>query len=313
MASPLSDDPFPVLTVPDDATQHFEPLGTKDKFWFDDAASGRNGLFKRTRPETGEDWAECVVADVAAALGLPHADYDLALHRGERGVVSWNFLTGDQLLLHGNEILGRSDHSYDGASGPAVSRRNPYHTVRRVLGACSIVTAVPPAADAAIARGDDTMVGYLLLDALVCNTDRHHENWAWVVDPEARLAYLAPTFDHGSSLGRNESDEKRLRRLRSRDQGFTVRAYALRAKSGLFGGSTGDREPAQLRAMDAFRAAARLRPAAARCWLKRLEVVDDEELRRIARRVPRSVGSEVVSDFAGTMMSCTRADLLKTT
>lgn len=41
-----------------------------------------------------------------------------------------------------------------------------------------------------------------MLDALVANLDRHHENWGIVVDPSGLLpTELAPTFDHASSLG----------------------------------------------------------------------------------------------------------------
>lgn len=36
---------------------------------------------------------------------------------------------------------------------------------------------------------------------------------------------LAPIFDHGSSLGRNESDEKRIARMCSKDQGYNVSGH----------------------------------------------------------------------------------------
>lgn len=54
------------------------------------------------------------------------------------------------------------------------------------------------------------MAGYLVLDALVGNTDRHHQNWGVVVQGKrgadqvllVHSIQLAPTFDHASSLGR---------------------------------------------------------------------------------------------------------------
>jgi hypothetical protein len=73
-----------------------------------------------------------------------------------------------------------------------------------------------------------------MLDALIGNTDRHHENWGLVLQgtSDHQDLRLAPTFDHASSLGRNETDERREARLgltrwlatpRERDQHSTER------------------------------------------------------------------------------------------
>lgn len=55
---------YPVITVPDEAGDILEQLGTKPKFWFSDANANRY-LFKLNRSEgedaTGEDWSEKVV------------------------------------------------------------------------------------------------------------------------------------------------------------------------------------------------------------------------------------------------------------
>jgi hypothetical protein len=57
----------------------------------------------------------------------------------------------------------------------------------------------------------DVFVGYVMLDALIAKQDRHHENWAAIRERERTS--LAPMFDHGSTLVRNEPDTKRKRRL----------------------------------------------------------------------------------------------------
>jgi serine/threonine protein kinase HipA of HipAB toxin-antitoxin module len=76
-------------------------------------------------------------------------------------------------------------------------------------------------------------VGYLLLDALIGNQDRHHENWGLIKAPGAGLS-LSPTFDHASSLGRNELDAERIERLTTKDSGRGVAHYVRRARSGLY-------------------------------------------------------------------------------
>jgi hypothetical protein len=49
---------FPVLTVPDDAADSYEQMGTKPKFWFDHPDLGRCLFKQQTRGNSGEDWAE---------------------------------------------------------------------------------------------------------------------------------------------------------------------------------------------------------------------------------------------------------------
>jgi hypothetical protein len=82
------------------------------------------------------------------------------------------------------------------------------------------------------------MIGYLVFDALVGNTDRHHQNWGVLIELRPRLDQqtpsvafqLAPTFDHGSSLGRELTDEARQRHLKE----GTVGRYISKATGGIF-------------------------------------------------------------------------------
>ena len=60
------------------------------------------------------------------------------------------------------------------------------------------------------------LASYAILDGLIGNTDRHHENWMFFYHPELRSYRLAPSYDHGSSLGRELQDEsRRVSRSRS--------------------------------------------------------------------------------------------------
>ncbi|MBN4005279.1 hypothetical protein [Nostoc sp. LPT] len=54
---------FPIIDVPLDAPEADEDLGTKEKFWFRHQYLGRC-LFKKARPNTGEDWAEKIAAEL---------------------------------------------------------------------------------------------------------------------------------------------------------------------------------------------------------------------------------------------------------
>ena len=207
---------YPIITVAANAPEAAEPLGTKDKFWYE----GGQFLFKQVRHGTGEDWAEKVCAELARRLGLPHAEYDLAQWETSdgsvRGVRSRNFCPPGAALIFGNELLAEADPDY--AVGAVSKYRVPAHTVERVMlnlrrwvPALPLEWNPPPFVGNAV----DTFIGYLLLDALTGNTDRHHENWGVIRLPEGTV-HLAPTFDHASSLGRNLLDDERAERLRTK-------------------------------------------------------------------------------------------------
>ncbi len=60
---------YEIVTLVGNAPTAEEPLGTKEKFWYD----GGEFLFKQVRPDTGEDWSEKVCAELAGFLGLPRS------------------------------------------------------------------------------------------------------------------------------------------------------------------------------------------------------------------------------------------------
>src|SRR5947208_3065804 len=120
---------YPVFEIGWDAAEAIESLGTKRKFWYD----GGQWLFKAVHGP-GEDWAEKVCAEIAGRLGLPHAEYDLAVWQSAArlvcGVRSKNFSPDDAILILGNELLNEADPDY--AAG--VSRfRQSTHTIQRVV------------------------------------------------------------------------------------------------------------------------------------------------------------------------------------
>jgi len=153
------------------------------------------------------------------------------------------------------------------------------------------------------------MVGYLMLDTLIGNQDRHDENWGFVtcIGPPTRIM-LAPTFDHASSLGRSETDANRSKRLITRDRGGSVEAYVARARSGFF------ETPAAHRTMttlEAFMAAARVRPQASRYWIEALFGLSSSDFESIFDLVPANLITTPARDFAMRMLEANGQRLLK--
>lgn len=309
-------EPFPVVEVPADAPLSLEQMGSKEKFWFWHPGLGKC-LFKAVREGTGEDWAEKVAAERCALVGLPHARYELATWAGKRGVVTPRFVPEKGSLVHGNELSGLLVEGYpEPAPGSRALYRVPQHTVERVLRILSAPRLRPPFGwerPSGVVSAVDVFLGYLALDAWIGNTDRHHENWGLLVvkeeeDPPRFGLHLAPTFDHASSLGRNESDERRKARLTTRDERFSVAGYASKASSALFLRET-DRKP--LSTLDAFREAAREHPAACSYWAHGIRTASLVEIRGILDRIPADRISQVGVEFALEMLRASRERIAK--
>lgn len=294
---------YQVITVPDNAADLVEQLGTKPKFWF--TYNERRCLFKEGRPGTGENWAEKVACELCELLGIPHARYDLAIWKGRKGVVTPSFVPKGGRLVHGNELLARALPTYPRSQFYGVRLyslrlvmhllRNPYHIPIGWNGFPGVSTAV------------DVFVGYLMLDAWIGNQDRHHQNVSLVVvvSPERSIS-LAPTYDHASSLGRNESDENRRDRLATRDKRRSMERYVERARSAFYSTSP-SRKP--LTTLNAFWNAARMRPDAAKAWMERLANVTLQDTKTIFDNIPANWITDVAIEFAQKMLELNRARL----
>lgn len=289
---------FAEVDISDWTPDGFEPLGTKPKMWMVNPATQEMWLFKTTTSNTradgssylkGDDWAERVATELAVQLGVPAAVAELAVvDLGDDrsfGVISQKVLADSETLIHGNELLAEI-----GVSGASTRDRTGYtlDAVQRAL------SGVAPPVDGSGFDAWEWFVGYLVLDALIVNTDRHQENWAVIADGGRRLA---PTFDHASSLGFLLDDTERELRLSTRDGNRTVRAYAARARSKFEGSAHPcDVADASLRMV---------RRGVREHWLERVAAIPSIE--PILERVPAHRMSPQARRFAVEMFATNRA------
>lgn len=311
---------YPVHSIDPSLAVERESMGSKDKFWFRDPVTGARWLFKYSRPRSlspvsgsisqpgmaayaGEHWSEKIAAGIAGALGIPHADAELARHGGAPGVMVRD-LTEDTrrgVLIHGNELLFESDPAYPMTKQYRVRE----HTLDNILRALSQrFISLPEGYPVHGQIGDsfDLFIGYLLLDAIIGNTDRHHENWAIILrsgDRGEAHAELAPSYDHTSSLGRELTDSKRNARLSTNAPDRSVEAYAQRARSALYLDGTSNKP---MSTMAAFREAGQRRPGAAHMWIDHLHGVPVTRLDDIVVRVPEEMMSAEAREFSRRML-----------
>lgn len=297
---------YPILPIPDDAPIILEQLGTKRKFWFDNYKS----LFKETRANTGEDWSEKIVCEICSLIGLPHAHYDLAVWKEKRGVVTQNFAQredGKRLIL-GNELLYKFDPKYPVKEVRGVRQ----HTIRKALAVASLSFVKPPLGFEPVQGIDtaaDVFVGYLMLDALVANQDRHHENWGLVLSAPDNAIHLAPSFDHASSLGPFELDAVRAERLSTKDKARSLERYVEKGTSAFYSTEASSKP---LSTLEAFMAAARIRPKAALVWLKRLGDVSLGQIENVFAKLAPHLLSDTSRRFALRIITLNRDRLLTT-
>ena len=152
-----------------------------------------------------------------------------------------------------------------------------------------------------------TFVGYLVLDAWIANTDRHHQNWALLQTQGAKgVTYsMCPSFDHASSLGRELPDEKRRTLLAA---GIDRYRHHRLARGAIYW-ETGDRHP--LHQMELVRRIERNHPELVRPWLSRLEGVAVDEWVSVVHRVPETWMSTTAKEFAASLIEANRKELLK--
>lgn len=212
---------YAIYDISEFDSDSLEQLGTKSKFWY--VNQDDEYLFKSVTSSTGErlgeDWAEKIACELAELLSLPHAHYELAIYKGVRGVITKNFINKNlaqrsESFTTGNELL--QEHVLQlGVENPNIQYVEHVYKVMndkiegKPLGFSSLSN---------IKTASDFFVGYLMFDALISNQDRHNENWGMIITSKGDT-HLAPSYDHGASFARNESDETRKLRLESRDKG----------------------------------------------------------------------------------------------
>ena len=225
---------FPIVQVQPGWFIADEQMGSKEKQWVLWPDRNERWLFKFARESagqiTGEHWAEKIAAEIATLVGVPHANVELASLEGRPGCLSRRFpqLSSPAAtdLVHGNVLLAGFVTGYDRLK----LRKQSDHTLGNILNVFGQLFPDEIERDRALVR----LAGYMVLDALILNTDRHHENWAVLRTTHAGGATtheVAPSFDHASCLARNEPPAKLSEWLKEQ---WRPQWYAERATGGIY-------------------------------------------------------------------------------
>lgn len=282
-------EPYPIVIVLPEWVLGPEEMGSKEKFWYYNPEKETAWLFKHPQDDTGQHWAEKISAEVASQLGMVHAKVELAKFQGKRGSITESFSRGGRELVHGNQMLERAVRGYD----PQKTFNQSSHTLTNIWHV--IDTVFPEAEDAR--RAKLRFAEHLVLDALIGNTDRHHENWGILRRRvgDRWKGFLAPSFDHASSLGRELADPARDRRLKENRVGD----YLQRGRGAIYWSEAERHGPSPL---ELVRRACRTRPDLFRPALEKLARLDERSLSDVVDRVPDDWMTSSARAFAVALM-----------
>lgn len=299
---------YPIIDITHINQDYIEYLGTKDKFWYVDKDD--RYLFKSIRVQKngiahlriGEDCSEKIACEIAKLLCMPQVDYEFANYGGLRGVISKNFISNDkgEYLVSGNELLKIAN---------SISRDLVHQRIKRVYLVMEYLIEKKPLGFNALSnikKAGEFFLGYLMLDALISNQDRHNENWGMIQTVNGNR-HLALTFDHGASLGKNITDEEKNDRLNTKDPKRSVSAYTARAKSWFY---LENDKSTRLKVIDGFIEFGRYYPAAYKAWIRRLVKIENESIRSIIWRIPEELMSETSKQFAFEMIKCNKHTII---
>ena len=325
----MDDDPYPVvrIVVPGDAR---EPRGSRTKFWVRFVGEADRWLLKFPRPNTGEHWAEKVACEIGHLVGVdcaqvelaryfepPVADHEMAdaavdqefLPEGELATICKSFLPGEDDAawavgaFHGWEVLQYEVPGYD--TGRVREQRD--HNVKNIVRVVyELMTDEQMNPRPGWQRLLKQLASYALLDGLIGNTDRHHENWMVAYVPEGNGTVLKsmPSYDHASSLGRELTDERRRQYLES--DGVLV--YLRRGRGGVYVNSRRQRAASPLALAELL---CRWNPDFTRGTLERIEDLTEGRIRTAIGRIPPEFMSDVAREFAVQVLRTSRQALLR--
>ena len=325
----MQHEPYPVFPIPTNLEAR-ENRGTRTKFWVQIEGGTDRWLFKIPRGNTGEHWAEKVAAEIGCLVGIECAQVELARYIDDGGLEYGRHAADEEeteqrelpnllgticksfvpdadsedkeyYLFHGWQVLQWVVENYD--TNLRFGQRD--HNIKNITTALKnfmVVGTLNPAPNWDYVL--EELASYAVLDGLIGNTDRHHENWMIAVVgycDDVRLEVM-PSFDHASSLGRELTDDRRENILESDGVLHYLKRGAIYVDS---------KHRRALSPLRLARLLCRWQPGFTRRTLDRIADVSDDEIRKTIQRVPSEFMSEITKEFACQVVMTGKQELLR--
>ena len=260
-----------------------EAQGYLPKFWVDHPILG-NSLVKLEQ-NTAPAWSEKISYEIAKLIKLPCARYELANYIDEEGkvlpaVISPSFRDRELRYINGDALLRNLYGSY----------QYSVNVCLKALVETKVGLPQNYSPDPNIKDGADLFVGYLILDYLIANNDRHSGNFEIGISDRG-TKILAPVFDNGASFATDMGDIVYGNK--------TPREYLNNIVS-MFG----------VTVQKAFETAKSIRPQAAESWIKQLSQIEPAQFVEIFDRVPFKRIDNIARNYALDLIEINRSSIL---
>ena len=162
---------------------------------------GRRYLFKHSRRNYPDQfWAEVVAYRIGCSLGIEVPPAFAAWNSKTKtcaALIEWFYVDGQEAFMWGGDFLQAIRPGYDLDRGNQHNLQDIKDLMRRMILSKVFKT-----------DWRQWWVDALLFDALIGNTDRHQDNWGFVIQTNGLSLRLSPLFDNGTSLGHERLIDK---------------------------------------------------------------------------------------------------------
>ncbi|HBJ1646730.1 HipA domain-containing protein [Clostridium sp. ZBS20] len=169
--------------------------GTSKQEWIVNENNGKIGLFKdRKSDKTTDNFSEKIASHIANIIDLPCADIDLAIRNNRVGMVSYKINSESENIIEGIQFISNLYPNYnrdkliDEDTGEKYSLEIILNSIRGL-------------------NLERDLFKIFIFDFLIGNTDRHHSNWAILMNNETKNYSICPVYDNASSLCSYVSDD----------------------------------------------------------------------------------------------------------
>lgn len=144
------------------------PKGTRQQTILEHPSTGDIYYFKQSSPKyNSEFWSEVIVSEIGRLLKFDVLEYHIANLNGQLGCLSKNMIIdSSSMLYHGVDVLNDFIPEFKIIG-------KPLHTFQQIQHICSVSSGFQPFLK--------KFIEMIILDAIIGNTDRHTENWAFII------------------------------------------------------------------------------------------------------------------------------------
>lgn len=151
----------------------FNTKGTRNKCVISDPADDSVYFFKTSMLKEGKDykpefWSEIISSEVGRLLGFNVLEYNIAKHGNEIGCISKSMNTEEECLTEGVSILTGYDNTYDPENKSSYSAYT-FHFIKSAIESFGLGEHI------------ENIIKTIIFDSLIGNSDRHQENWGFIM------------------------------------------------------------------------------------------------------------------------------------